>query len=397
MHLRQAHRNWLIGTAAASVAWLGAEPADACSCVAGAALEWPSNGATGIPTDTWVVSSGLLELVGASELALVLPPDTTGALPQPTTTTVDGGGADVAPPPTTGAAPDGGPAVTHSAGLHVVSPSGRVTELMLEQQRPTTDCTFFYRFYRLTQGSLEPDTEYQLYAGDVRVSSFTTGSELRDVQAEVAAAKAVKFETLGTTEDPPRLTTAYVGEIPAMPTFVHYFGGQEEVTYRMRAPVGTSPVTTYDFGGVSCPVVDVLGMDGKPLDSRSLCEPDRCKAYPDAVGGSSCGGNFSVGVYYDEFVTLPACGTAPVEPDETSGSDTSAPPIATTTDSEVPMGATSDNPGPNKNPVDVASSRSKDGGCAVGPASGRSGAALWAFGLALLGAALARRRGVPTG
>lgn len=394
MHLRRAQRNWVFGTAAVSVAWLAAPSADACSCVAGAALEWPSDGATGVPTDTWIVSSGLQELVGASELALVLPPDDTAALPQPTTTAADGGAADVAPPTTSGGQ-SSEPGAPHVAGLHVVSPSGQMTELVLDQQRSTTDCTFYYRFYRLTDGVLSPNTEYELYAGNVRVSAFTTGSERRDVQAEVAAAKAVKFETLGTTDDPPRVTTAYVSEVSINPAFVHYVGGQEEVTYRMYPQAGTPPVTTYDFGAVPCPVVDILGMDGKPLNSRSLCEPTRCKAHPNEVGGSSCGGNYSVGVSYDEFETLPACGTMPTDPAGTTSGGTSAPPAPSSgTETDVAIDVTSDNAGPNKNPLDNAMSRSSDSGCSVTARADGVGAAPWfaAIGLACVG--LRRRRRV---
>lgn len=391
MHLRRLHRNWVIGMVAASVAWFGARSADACSCVAGAALEWPSDGATGVPTDTWIVSSGLQELVGASEWALVLPPDDTAALPQPTTTAFDGGAADVAPPPTSAQSSEAG--ATHIAGLHVVSPSGQVTELVLDSQRSTTDCTFYYRFYRLTDGVLSPNTEYQLYAGSVRVSSFTTGGERRDVEAEVAAAKGVKFETLGTTESPPRVTTAYVSEVSINPAFVHYVGGQEEVTYRMYPQAGTPPVATYDFGAVPCPVVDILGMDGKPLNSRSLCEPTRCKVHPNEVGGSSCGGNYSVGVSYDEFQTLPACGTTPTAPaGTTSGGTSDSPAPSGSAETDVGVGMTSDSPGPNKNPLDNAMSRSTDSGCSVTGRSEGNGAAHWLAALGLVGVAVSRRR-----
>lgn len=353
MILRGRGRNWAFGFAVSSTAWLSSARVEACSCAGGASVDWPVAGQTDVPRDTSIVVAGFGRFADAA-LRLVLPVPTDAGTPGPLP--LDGGAADLAPLP---------PAdeLAHPAGLHLVSPDQHVIALMEQHTYPAVDCIFSYHFYG-HEGALEANTTYRLYDGPDLVSTFTTGTQLRDRAVERAEARAMEFRTLGTTENPPRVTTAYVGKVPSTPTFLHYVGSNEEVTYRMYERA--DGVATYHFGALACPRVEVLGMDGESLDERTLCEPERCKPHPDAVGSSTCGGNYTVGVAYEEFLTLPACSdggdggsSAPsasaLATSEPGGSHDSAP--ASTSEA-----VTFDEPGPNKVPL-----TSSKNGCAVGP------------------------------
>ncbi len=315
----------------------------------------------------------------------------------------------------------------HPAGLHLVSPNGMVVELVLERTLPTVDCTSMYQFFHQESGELEVNTSYQIYEGDTFVATFTTGAERRNLDSEVAEAKAVKFETLGTSEQPSRITTAYVTNVPSTLAFVHYAGSEQEVTYPMYDGTG---VATYDFGALECPVVEILGMDGAALDERTLCEPERCMQPPDIVIVSSCGGNHMFGVEYDEFIALPACGATadggaaspsdssvssassdpPSGGDSTSARDVSssagddsaltgsdASPLGNDTastddDASPPTSASNelpidDEPNSGKVPLDE-SARRNNGGCSVSVGNAKT----WAWlGLAIVGLAARRK------
>ncbi len=393
MLLRGYRPNWALGLVAASVSWLGAPDADACSCAVGSRLEWPADAQTDVPLDTSVIVSGFGGFDGLQRLVLPVPVPDAGAKVPPSA--IDGGVADPAPLP-----PIEEP--QHPPGLHLVSPSGQIVVLEEARVLPTVDCVFDYRFYRQSSGQLEPETNYSLYEGSIFVAAFTTGSNARDLEAEIAQAKAIEFETLGTTDDPPRTTTAFLGETLSTVGFVHYVGSNQEVTYRMYEP--TEGVLKYDFGAVRCPVVEIMGMDGAVLDTRKLCEPDRCKAHPNAVGGSTCGGNYMVNVEYTEFETLPACSEVvgggvnpPPSPPATSApmpdpSETEGPPPVVSQEPPSPDATGAEDPGQNKVPLDSAG-RAEDGGCALAaPADGGAPWA-WAFGVVgALGLLVQRRR-----
>lgn len=391
MLLRGGPSNWARGVFGALACWLVSPDAAACTCSLGATLEWPGADQTDVPLDTSIVVSGYGSFT-TTGLQLVLPPR--DEEPKPSSPAADAGAPALAPLPPIDE-PEG------MAGLYLVSASGKRVTLAARRLRPTVDCTGAYHYLRPMTGHLEPNTKYELYEGATFVSSFTTSNEVRDLDAEKAAARAVVFETLGTTDYPPRITTAYVAEIPSTLTFVHYVGSSQEVTYRMVERLGSETVTTYDFGALECPEVELLGMDGEVLDRRALCEPDRCKAFPEAVGGSSCGGNFTVGVTYAEFATLPTCPTpgSVVPPANsqptTSPSGTSEEPNV---DSDDPDGSsdaadpTDSNGKPEPGPAKVPVTTSSDGGgCAV-VSPERAGRTTWGWLLAAVGVvALARR------
>lgn len=349
-------------------------------------MEWPSAEQANVPLDTSIVVSGLGSLVDA-ELYLVLPVPQDAGKPSPVP--LDAGGSDQTPLP-----PADEP--EHPAGLHLVSPTQDIIELVEQQAYPTVACTFSYRFYG-HEGALEPNTRYRLYEGSNLVSLFTTGTQLRDRAAERAEARAIGLQTLGTTESPARVTTAYVGKVPSTPTFLHYVGSEEEVTYRMYNRV--DGVTTYHFGAVACPVVEILGMDGVSLDQRQLCEPERCKPHPDAVGGSTCGGNYTVGVEYEEFLTLPVCsgegdGSSTSSPAPTVGLPSTAEPHGSNDSAPVSTSeelTIDDQPGPNKVPL-TSGSASGNEGCAVSPAPAGNATWSWLLGVVALGVAARRSR-----
>jgi MYXO-CTERM domain-containing protein len=384
-------RNWAVGIVVTSAAWLASPDANACSCAGGATLEWPAADQTGVPLDTSIVVSGFGSFA-TSQLSLVVPPKEDAGAAPPKPAAMDGGVSEPLPLP-----PSDEP--EHPAGLHLVSPNRGIVLLAEGVQYPSPGCTFTYRFYQLEAGQLEANTTYRLFEGASFVAAFTTGTQRRDLDAEVAAAKAVHFETLGTTENPPRVTTAFVGNVPSTLAFVHYAGSDEEVTYRMYNRASAEGVTTYDLGIVRCPTVKILDMDGAVLDRRELCEPERCKVHPDAVSRTSCGGNYSVGVGYREFGTLPACtaegadggsspaSTVPLPSTSNAASDDSAPTASTTSEA-----VNDDEPGPNKVPLSPQSS-SDAGGCSVGEAHDRSATWGWLVGLVGFGAIVRRRRG----
>lgn len=412
MVLNGMRRSWLLGVLASSGLWLASPDVDACSCLSGARLNWPG-GRANVPLDTSVIISGFGSFADAQQS--LVPPTPTDA-GQGAPVAPDGGVADEAPLPP----------IEHPVGLHLISPAGKIVELVLERTLPTVDCTSKYQFFRQLSGELEASTSYQIYEGQTFVATFTTGTQRRDVDAEIAEAEAVRFETLGTTEIPSRITTAYVSDVPSVLAFVHYVGAQQEVTYLMDELTGNA--TPYDFGALACPVVEILGMDGAVLDERTLCEPDRCMGLPESVSISSCGGNHMLGVTYDEFKQLPACtgiadgGNAPSPADasvpdpastsnmpsgddsQSSDNDSSSmsgeerstvgEESSTGSDASTPVDASSERPidnaiGANRVPLDESSR--DDGGCSVSGV-GTAKAWIWLTGVAFVGLRARRKR-----
>lgn len=386
MLLRDPRRIWVLGVIASAATWLVSPDASACSCATGSNLEWPAAGQTEVPLDTSIIVSGLGGFATPT-LSLVLPvPADAGAAPG--SAAADAGGTDLAPLPPVDE-PEG------PKGLHLVSPNGEVVVLVEQRSYPTTDCTRGYHFYGHDSGDLEPNTKYDLFDGVTLVASFTTGTQRRDREAEVAEAQAIEFETLGTTDNPPRVTTAFVSKVPQAPLFVYYTGSDQEVTYRMRS---SQTVTTYDFGAVECPTVEIVGSDGLSLDTRKFCEPDRCKAHPNEIGVTSCGGNYLVGVGYEEFKTLPACTGATTSGTSPSPTSTNAPSTSATNpnpgdESSAPSFGTEgmdDEPGPNKVPLESATD--SGGGCSVTSERSSRSTAAWLLGLVAIGVLVRRAR-----
>jgi hypothetical protein len=220
------------------------------------------------------------------------------------------------------------------------------------------------------------------------LTAFTTGDAARDVEAEKAAARAVKIETLGSIGDPTQVVNAYVTNVTS-PLFVHYEGSVDPATYRMQA---SDAAGNFALGSLACPTMELLGMDGRALDVRELCTPNKCKDLGNTWQASSCGGNPSFGVSYEQFQTLgdgcdPGGGVTPSEPTTMpSGTSTSAGVVSNEAASGSADATDVEDEGedePNKVPLDGATSQAATGCSTRGAGSSGSGGSGWAWLLAM--------------
>lgn len=393
MHLPRLVPGWLLVGLGVSAGWFVPARAEACSCVPGSTLVWPSAGAADVPLDASIVISGFGGFAQQPDLFLVAPEADAGA--RPLSGDLDGGPSEVAPSPSA----DGGAASpAHPPGLHLVGPNQDIVQLAQKRTLPTVDCTSSYAFYGLVAGDLQPATTYRLHEGETLVASFTTGSERRDLEAEKVAAQALKVELLASSADPSRIATAFVSNVQSR-LFIHYVGSQEEVTYDLSQVAGDGAVGVYALGSVQCPEFEFIGLDGQTVDTRRLCEATRCATLDGTVSVSSCGGNYSVGVDYPTFQALPVgCetlgGSQPLPGASSSTPNSSeAPAVSSGVSPASTEPSIAPQPEPRKVPLDGPSSEQASEGCSTrAPGVGSSRMFAWALAIAVGGTVRRRVR-----
>lgn len=156
---------------------------------------------------------------------------------------------------------------------------------------------------------LAADTEYTLLDSADEVATFRTGSQVAPEISRDAGFDSLEWSVLGSSEDPSLIVSVFISGVPENPFLVSWRGHVKEARLvRSGTPGFESEVYTADIGGVECPEVELVGVDGETLDSRILCEAQRCTNSM-IVSGSTCGENPAADVSYDEFLELPMdCG-----------------------------------------------------------------------------------------
>ncbi len=333
---------WRIGVAAlATPALLWVRDARACSCIGGVHLQWPAADGVDVALDTSVVVAGVVDASMFGDGAIV----DDSAIVDDGAIVDDSAISDETADASVGA--DAGSAT----GLYLISTSGEQVGLALERVVPATACVNEY-YFAAPRALLSADTRYELRQGSTVVAAFTTGTKRRDAQSERQAAERLSFEVLGATSDPAQITTAFVTALEPQPLYLNFTGSDQETTLFLRRVSADS--VQLNFGSLVCPEVRVLGSNGEPLVSRSLCDAQRCLQSDGTIVVSSCGGNYAVDIDYARFQALPL--GCPGDGESTSQTDSSAPRDASNGDADSGLGQDE----PNKVAV-----RHTDRGCAV--------------------------------
>lgn len=282
----------LFGVLVATGLALPVTEAAACSCAPGIFLSWPLAEATGVPTDTSIVVEGYSPTFVATADRVT-------------------GTADAGPEPL-------GP-----NDVALFEPDGDLVPLdfarLLESQQGCSAGPAI----AVPDRELEPETRYELRIGEV-TTWFTTGSGPMPAGAAPEGAQALEWRTLARTSYPTLLTMLYLPTPADVPLFVQYQGSAAKVSALLRPGQNTAP--QFSVGGVECLDVDIVDLRGVTVHTETLCESDRCYD-SDSFVTSSCGGNPSLYLSYDQFLSLPlGCGATPApgevgEPSPTAEAD----------------------------------------------------------------------------
>lgn len=329
--------------------------AQACSCLPGPVLTWPGDAATDVPTNTSIVMGG-----HGARFA-------------------DGAG---------NASADGGLPPLALDEVALFGPDGELVPLRLERHLESQAGCTSGDFIALPARSLEPHSEYMLQIGQSGTATFTTGDGPSSGDPAEAAA-SLEWQTLARSSSPSQISMMYLPRSAAVPLFVQYQGSEATLS-ALLYPNREQPLS-FSVGGVECVEVEVVDLRGETVHVEEVCHADRCLD-SDLTIGSSCGGNPSLYLGYDEFLKLPlGCGSsvapeapgAPGPVDEQAGGRNS---VDETSDGMELVGG--EPPETGREAIDDTETTE---GCAVRGSSRLGSAPLVSLTLILIGMALRRR------
>lgn len=322
----------ICGVAMAAGVVFGTAESSACSCSEEASLLWPG------PDDEVTVDTTLVVAhIGQPLQYARLESGDTGV-----------GNSDA------GAAEAG---VEPSAGLILRSEDGDWAELSGVRQVANSVICAGNLFIVEPREVLTPDTEYTLLNDDDEIATFTTASQAES--SDDREPDAFEWSVLGADSDPSLILSVFITGQFDRPVIVSWQGRRVEARLVRPDEEFESGAFAVDVGGVECPEIELIGVDGSTWDSRVVCEAQRCTD-AELESRSSCEENPTVGVSYDEFLELP-----------------------------VDCGVEAELPPPSVNEVDPA----PDEGCAFSSRGSSNDSPPWAvLALGAVAAAVSRRR-----
>lgn len=307
----------LFGVLVATGLALPVTEAAACSCLPGVFLSWPLAEATGVPTDTSIVVEGY------SSAFVTTANRVTGAA-------------------------DAGPEPLGPNEVALFEPDGDLVPLSLARQLESQQACSAGPAIAVPDRELEPETRYELHIGEV-TTWFTTGSSPMPAGAALQGAQALEWQTLARTSYPTLLAMLYLPTPVDVPLFVQFQGSAAKVSALLRP--GQNTALQFSVGGVECLDVDIVDLRGVTVHTETLCEIDRCYDF-DSFVISSCGGNPSLYLSYEQFLSLPlGCGATPapgevVEPSPPPAADGDQPADGAMQGEPMQIGANSVDEGP---------------------------------------------------